>query len=389
MNATERKRLQAVEFLEAVFDGQVELDHVDDELRVAGHRLVRELLIERLRHGIAIGETPLFEMLLEKTGLGKTADELKRVVTDKLLPLRSRAAAFSVLLGSGCNPDDLRSALHDVTIRDLLAARLCDAGLSTLLDESHSAAVAQILAAVPGNERPFLLGQLEALRRDVVIPAPLLYRHCAGAFSAAEDAIVFDALVEDAHPDGIALLERVDARAGEAETHARAGSAVARIRERLAMDERTVPAGRAIVLPAFQGQTALQLEFSNRDGSSTRVALVAVRGQIEHTVINIDEPGKPVEQAPDDLVAITDLPTAAGYVASMPLADSLALSSAAVLVRAIPPGRVPSVTPATSAPTAELRELFAGDAYEGWGVLAEEFEPAGVEPPADWNATDA
>jgi hypothetical protein len=35
-----------------------------------------------------------------------------------------------------------------------------------------------------------------------------------------------------------------------------------------------------------------------------------------------------------------------------------------------------------------LRKLFEGDAYEGWGVLAEEFESAAVEPPPDWNATD-
>lgn len=389
MQATERKKFLAAEFLEALFDRQIEIDQIDGELRVVDHRITRDLLVERLRRGIAIGDTPVFEMIFEKIGLGKSSGDLTRIVTNKALALRSRGAAFSILLGSGREPSEIQSALTDVTLFDLLAARLRDAALSTLLDESHAAAVAQILAAIPDEQRVVLLRALESVRRDVAIPAALLYRNSAGAFGAAEDALIFDALIDDANADGLELLERVDARAGNAETHARVEAAAARLRDRIVKNEGRGPEGRAVILPAFQGQTAVQLEIANPDGSSTRVALVAMRGRIEHAIVDIDEPGEAPEPAPDALVAATDLGTAAAYLARFPLADAIPQSSAAALLRAIPAGIAPAPAPASAASAAELRELFTRDTYEGWGVLPEELEAVDLAPPDDWDATDA
>lgn len=383
----DRKYKQAHEVLEAIFERQIEFEHIDEELERIDRRSAREILVRTLRQGIDIGETPLFEMIFEKIGIGKADGDLLRIVNDKTLPMRVRAAAFSIIVGSGVAPADMQEKLRGVTMVELLAGRIRDAGLATLIDEAHTTTIGSILRSVPYAMRGPLLAELESARHDASIPASLLYRHAAGALDPASDATIYDALVDDAQPGGIALLEQVIAGIEDYGAAGRAATAVAQLKERIAAGARRVPEGRAFLLPIFDGYAAVQLEIANSDGSSTFASFVMNAGQIEHCVVEIDEKGSEPRNMPPH-ASEADLATAAAVLLMTPVPERLRQSSAIAILQTIEPRPIPHLSPAARCTRDELAALFTRAEYEGWRLLPEEFEARAITPPDEWNASE-
>jgi len=241
-------------------------------LETAHPARLRGLLVEQLRKdSISAEESGIVLAVFENIGVKEARPALEAMVTDAALPLRARSRALAVLLED--DPGSLEALLGRLPERELQP--LAEQWISELLgaiqaDPRQGEVLAETLEAASDGLRPYLFEQLEAVRRTAGTSAAAAYGRalCRSPLADLHGRMVA-AVVEEARPDGVALLEELWRQAPPGPRRRVLHGAVFRARTRhIEPPSGGPPSGYAFV-GSCDGQGAFILAgcFENPDGT--------------------------------------------------------------------------------------------------------------------------
>ena len=242
----------------------------------------REHIVARLREP-ALGrvQATIAGHALATLGLGDARDEIVAVLEDATLSEHARNAVIQSL--ASLPPDELlllMPSLSDEAIDAIMRLPLREMVADVQADPASAQLVTDALREVSVEQRPTLLDDIAAARRELGVRAADLYGHALGDAEIAGDERLREpmllALIEDADDAGVVLLRALRAKAPK-KLRAPFQAALARIEDALAGGERAKPAAAGVEAwashPDGQGALVVFVSFRNPDGTLLLVNL--------------------------------------------------------------------------------------------------------------------
>jgi hypothetical protein len=254
---------------------------LDGRLEAARAPRIRDLLLERLQADtISDQEGGILLAVFERIGVGESRPALLRLVLDAGQPLRVRARALSVLLEDDPHSlEQLVGKLPEQELQPLAAQWLSELLGAIQADPRQGEVLAETMEAASVTLRPFLLDQVETVRRSAGTSAAGTYGRALHRPDLADlHGRMLALIVEEARPESIALLEELWRKEPPGSRRRQLHGAVFRARTKRIEPQPTEAPSGAAYLGSCDGQGVYILVgcFRNLDGTET-IADLCVR----------------------------------------------------------------------------------------------------------------
>ncbi len=378
--------------LDLLFDLPVDVQpDLDEALEQVDKTEARGCLVDRLASNYQRGDSALFQALFDRLGVGANERQhLVELLENEEMPTGARATALEILAGddeaerrrlTADLPEAARKAIDDEPLRELIA--------DAIEDVVAAEALAVVAEHMPEESISELDQHLERVRKEMGAPASSVYEHllCSKKLTAFREPMI-DAIVEEATPDGLRLLECLRDEAREESDREQYARAIEQLKTRAAEGSslRVTGTGRLGPIDA-SGRFEIASIVDNPDGTRTLAVLLMRGAEILDGYVDFAPPAdllvsKHVPQVEVPLGAIRAL--AAVALSRIGNEDLDPMTAAAVRqIERIGRGEeLPVPEPVGTIQRNDLDALMNRPEYHLWAFSPADFHRAGIgEPP--------
>lgn len=379
--------------LDLLFDLPADVQpDIDETLAELDPVEARRCLVARLRSAYRRGDSSVYQALFDRLGLGEERGTLEAIVGDSDACPGSRATAIEILAGDDAEaharliesiPEAERGVLADEPLRELIADAIEDA--------IAAEAIAVVADHFPPDGAEPLEEHLERLRRAMGAPATTIYEHLLRS-SRLEPlrGPMIDAIVEEAAPAGLALLQSLESDTSWNPATDGLESAIRTIRERLEAGTAACEHAEGRLGPIdATGRFEAGIVCTNPDGTRTLAMLLVKGNEVVDGFADFDPADDFLRSAHVPRVevsaqAVADLVAPAMRSTEASKLDSMTLAAVRLFERIGAPCALPSAEPAESISAEEVAALMSREEYCRWTFAADDLHAAGIpEPPAE------